>query len=191
MTSKGVDKRITLALYFLSLLSGNSWNSVATGDIDGNELVHLFSRMFKKQVGIFSRLLETGKSSVTKMLTVCQLVDLKVLLNLPMLSIRRMRTMFCNFGLDIYPSEHKMHEEMCGRVQHIEEADMKCEKIFLQPAGSEEGLKEIDTMFSGNLVNYIEGVFSKIKTDFYEKPDSVLKIALGGDKGGGGGGGDP
>ena len=41
----------------------------------------------------------------------------------------------------------------------------------------------IDTMFSGNLVNYIEGVFSKIKTDFYEKPDSVLKIALGGDKG--------
>ena len=72
---------------------------------------------------------------------------------------------------------------MCGRVQHIEEADMKCKKIFLQPEGSEEGLKEIDTMFSGNLVNYIEGVFSKIKTDFYEKPDSVLKIALGGDKG--------
>ena len=78
-----------------------------------------------------------------------------------------------------------MREEMCGRVQHIEEADMKCEKIFLQPAGSEEGLKEIDTMFSGNLVNYIEGVSSKIKTDFHEKPDSVFKTALGGDKGGG------
>ena len=107
MTSKGVDKRVTLALHFLSLLSGNSWNSVATGDIDGNELVHLSSRMFKKQVGIFSRLLETGKSSVTKMLTVCQLVDLKVLLNLPMLSIRRMRTMFCNFGFDIFPSEQQ------------------------------------------------------------------------------------
>ena len=31
-------------------------------------------------------------------------------------------------------------------------------------------------------MNHIEGVFSKIKTNFYEKPGSVLKIALGGDK---------
>ena len=121
---------------------------------------------------------------MSKILTVCQLVDLKVLLNLPMASIRRMRTIFSNFGFKIFPSEHKMRTEMSRRVQHIEEADMKCEKILMQPSVTEDGPKEIDVMFSGNLVKYIEGVFSKVKYSFYEDPDSVVKIVLGGDKGG-------
>ena len=118
------------------------------------------------------------------MLTVSQFVDLKVILNLPMATIRRMRTILSNFGVSIFPSEEKMRKEMSNRVQHIKEADMKCEKMFMKPVGGEEDLKEIDVLFSGDLVKYIQGVFAKLNSNFYDNPDSVVNIVLGGDKGG-------
>ena len=117
------------------------------------------------------------------MLTVSQLVDFKVLLNLPMATIRRMRTLFLNFGLIIFPSEEKMRSEMSKRVQHLEEADMKFEKMFLYPVGGEYGLTEIDLLYSGDLVKYMGGVYDKLESD-YDNPDSTIKINLSGDKGG-------
>ena len=61
---------------------------------------------------------------------------------------------------------------------------MKCEKMFLKPVGVEEDLREIDVLFSGDLVKYIQGVFAKLKSNFYDNPDQVVNIVLGGDKGG-------
>ena len=151
LSNKGLDLRVRLALCFLSLLSGNSWENVESGKIDGDELLPLLFRLLGKNEEIFSRLIELSKFTLSKMLTVGQFVDLKVLLNLPMATIRRMRTIFRSFGETIFPSEEKMRREMSNRVQHIEEADMKCEKMFLKPVGVEEDLREIDVLFSGDL----------------------------------------
>ena len=174
LSSKGLNLRVRL--------SGTPLVQVQYGNIYGDELLPLLFRMIRKNEGVFWKLIEMGKYSLSKMLTVSQLVD--VLLNLPMATIRRMRTLFLNFGFIIFLSEEKMRSEMSKRVQHLEEADMKFEKIFLYPVGGEYGLTEIDLLYSGDLVKYMEGVYDKLESDYYDNPDSTIKINLSGDKGG-------
>ena len=53
LSNKGLDLRVRLALCFLSLLSGNSWENVEGGKIDGDELLPLLFRLFGKNEGIF------------------------------------------------------------------------------------------------------------------------------------------
>ena len=174
LSSKGLNLRVRLSVTPLV--------QVQNGNINGDELLPLLFRMIRKNAGMFWKLIEMGKYSLSKMLTVSQLVD--VLLNLPMATIRRMRTLFLNFGFIIFLSEEKMRSEMSKRVQHLEEADMKFEKIFLYPVGGEYGLTEIDLLYSGDLVKYMEGVYDKLESDYYDNPDSTIKINLSGDKGG-------
>ena len=92
MSNRGLVGRVRLAMNFLSLLSGTPWAQVEEGHIDGDEILPLIFGVLKHNDLMFRKLIEMGKFTLSKILTVPQMVDFKVLLNLPMATIRRMRS---------------------------------------------------------------------------------------------------
>lgn len=181
VTDKAIEFRARLALLFLALLSGISWDDVSAGKIDGGQLFRLLFKIISHNKGMFKALLERGGYSVMKMLSVTQAVDLKVLMSLPWAGIRRMHAILRNFGIRIFPSETKMRAEIGERVEHIKEADMRSEKMLLEFADGDYRLTEV--FYSNNLIGYLEAAFSKLQTTFYEARD-VVWVVLSGDKGG-------
>lgn len=103
VTEKAIEMRARLALLFLALLSGISWDDVSAGKIDGVELFKLLFKVISQNKWMFKALLEKGGYTVMRKLSVPQAVDLKVLLGLPWAAFRRMHAVLRNFGISIFP----------------------------------------------------------------------------------------
>ena len=173
--------RARFAMLVLALLSGIPWDKVSEGQVDGDQVFPLLFKILWLNKFMFKALLDKAGFSVMKKLSISQAVDLKVLLNLPMAAIRRMHAILRNFGINIFPSESKMRSEIQVRVEHIKEADMRSEKMSLEIAEGE--YKDIEVLYSNSLIAYLEAVFLKLKTTFYDARN-VIWVVLSGDKGG-------
>ena len=181
ITVKAVAARARLALLFLGLLSGISWEKVSDGEIDGQELFPLLLKVINTNKAMFLAVLANLGHTLMRKMTVSQAVDLKVLLNLPMATFRRMRIILKNFGLSIFPSENKMREEVEGRVRYLKDAELKSEKMALEVADGEVKLTEV--FYSNNLSGYLKAAYSKLDTSFYDGKD-LIWVVIHGDKGG-------
>ena len=181
ITAKAVAARARLALLFLGLLSGISWEKVSGGQIDGLELFPLLIRVINTNKAMFLAVLADLGHTLMRKMTVSQAVDLKVLLNLPMATFRRMRIILKNFGLSIFPSENKMREEVEGRVRYLKDAELKSEKMALEVADGEVKMTEV--LYSNNLSGYLKAAYSKLDSSFYDGKD-LIWVVIHGDKGG-------
>ena len=104
--SKVIGERSDLSIAVMGILSGASQEQISTGDLDVFEVQYLTSRIISKNKDLFDceKLRSAGVELATK-LSPRQAVNLKTTLRLPMTTIRTMRLMLSNFGLNIMPSE--------------------------------------------------------------------------------------
>ena len=171
----------------LAVLSGQSWQNVQGVDMNFCEIGLLISTILMEQPGLFSYVEQFGRRVFERMLSVSQVVELKALLRLPMATFRRMRTLFSAYGFKIFPSEPKKRQETSARLEHLKDAQMESVDMFLQDNSVNNPLKSIPFLMSKNLEGYIGAVLGRIKAGgnaFYSKADSVVRVAIGGDKGG-------
>ena len=65
-----------------------------------------------------------------------QAVDTKGLLRFSTSGFRRLRIIFSNIGLKIFPSESKMRLYESPALTHLQQVDLAVDKLLLESAGS-------------------------------------------------------
>jgi hypothetical protein len=116
LSDRAILQRAELASKFLALLSWVSFQDVEDGVVSFDQVSPILRKLLNGKFGDFGRFVDGKLAVEKKMLDVSEVVDLKVLLDLPMYTVRRLRTILTNFGFPILPSEPKMRKEMKNRV---------------------------------------------------------------------------
>ena len=189
VTPRHLNNRASFAVMALQILSGCPFDEVADGKEFDNELELLLTEIIRKKKGIFKKAAEAAGFSFLQKVTVAQAVDTKSLLRLSTSGFRRLRTIFSNMGLKIFPSEPKMRLYESSGLTHLQQADLAVDELLLESTGSSSTreIKTVHVLRARDLHSYICSVFAilnKRTTYFLEHPEREVNILIGGDKGG-------
>ena len=119
-------------------------------------------------------------------MTVVQAVDTKGLLRFSTSGFRRLRIIFSNIGLKIFPSESKMRLYESPALTHLQQVDLAVDKLLLESAGSSitREIKAVHVLKASDLHSYICSVFTVLKnltSYFHEDPEHEVNVLIGGD----------
>ena len=188
VTLRHLNNRASFAVLALQMLSGCPFDEVADGKEFDKELELLLTEIIKKKKGGFKKAAEAAGFQFVQKFTVAQAVNTKSLLRLSTSGFRRLRIIFSNIGLKIFPSEPKMRLYKSSSLTHLQQADRAVDKLLLESTGSSmtREIKTVHVLRARDLHSYICSVFTILKkrtTYFHEHPKREVNILIGGDKG--------
>ena len=186
VTLRHLNNRASFAVLALQMLSGCPFDEVADGKEFDKELELLLTEIIKKKKGVFKKAAEAAGFQFVQKFTVAQAVDTKSLLWLSTSGFRRLRIIFSNIGLKIFPSESKMRLYVSPALTHLQQVDLAVDKLLLESAGSSitREIKAVHVLRARDLHSYICSVFAvpkNLTSYFHEDPEHEVNVLIGGD----------
>ena len=181
VTLRHLNNRASFAVLALQMLSGCPFDEVADGKEFDRGLELPLTEIIKKKKGVFKKVAEAAGFQFVQKFTVAQAVDTKSLLRLSTLGFWRLRIIFSNIGLKIFPSEPKMRLYESSSLTHLLQADLAVDKLLLESTGSSmtREIQTVHVLRARDLHSYICSVFTILKkraTYFHEHPEREVNI---------------